>query len=52
MKYQTHQVKVENLKRIMNWENILPVLLYISTNDITELNKLIHARAKLVCKKI
>ena len=28
------------------------VLTYISTNDITELNDLIYAGAKLVCKKI
>ena len=28
------------------------VVIYISTNNITELNELIYARAKLVCEKI
>ena len=31
---------------------INPVLPYISTNNITELNELIYSGAKLVCEKI
>ena len=57
----------ENVKRIMNGEKttlpslrniewrtlkINQVLPYISTNNITELNKLIYAGAKLVLEKI
>ena len=33
-------------------KKINQVLLYISTNNITELNELIYAGAKLVCEKI
>ena len=32
--------------------NINQLLTYISTNNITELNELIYAGAKLLCKKI
>ena len=33
-------------------EKINQVLTYISTNNITKLNELIYARAKLVCNKL
>ena len=33
-------------------KKINQVLTYISTNNITELNELMYARAKLVCEKI
>ena len=36
----------------MEMNRINQVLPYISTNNITELNELIYARAKLVCEKI
>ena len=36
----------------MEMEKINQVLIYISTNNITELNELFYIAAKLVCKKI
>ena len=36
----------------MKTEKINQVLTYISTNNITELNEIIYAGAKLVCEKI
>ena len=46
------QIKIEWGMVKTETEKINQVLIYLLTNNITELNELIYARAKLVCEKI